>query len=66
MRVILGAVALACIAGAALALIQGNFRAAVLFAFGFWVSCGWFVAMSVAAAAKAGDEGMGRDEGDER
>jgi len=51
MRVILGAVALACIAGAALALIRGDFRAAVLFAFGFWVSAGWFVAMVAANAS---------------
>jgi hypothetical protein len=29
------------------------------------MACGWFIAVSVSMAAKAGDEGMARDEGDE-
>lgn len=65
MRVIFGAVALTCLVGAALAVLQGNWRSAAAFAFGFWVMAGWFVAMSVSRAAQRGDEGFHRGEGDE-
>jgi hypothetical protein len=65
MRVILAAVAIACLGGGALALIRGNFGAAVAFACGFWMACGWFIATSVAMAAKRGDEGFNRGEEDE-
>lgn len=65
MRTVFGVIALACVAGAFASLAQHSWRGLVLFVFGMWVSGGWYVAMSVAAAAKRGDEGFGRDEGDE-
>jgi hypothetical protein len=65
MRAVLAGVALACIAGAVLAVLRGDWGQAAGWAFGFWVACGWYIAVSVSMAAKRGDEGMGRDEGDE-
>lgn len=44
MRVVLAAVALGCISGAVVAVLRGNETAGVLFAFGFFVACWWFVA----------------------
>lgn len=44
MRVILATVALSCLVGAALAVLNGNFLAAVLFSIGVFVTSWWFVA----------------------
>jgi len=43
-RITLAAVALSCLVGAAIAVLNGNFLAAVLFAIGVFVTSWWFVA----------------------
>lgn len=65
MRAVLGACALACALGAVLEALNGSWGPAAGWAFGFWMSCGWFVAVSVAMAAQRGDEGFHRGEGGE-
>lgn len=66
MRAVLGACALACALGAVLSALAGNWGPAAGWAFGFWMTCGWFIAVSVSMAAKRGDAGFSRGEGDER
>jgi hypothetical protein len=62
MRAVLGACAVACALGAVLSALDGNWGHAAAWAFGFWMACGWYIAVSVSMAAKAGDEGFQRGE----
>ena len=65
MRRGLGVVALLNAMGAAIQAARGNYGVMAVCLVVLFVTGGWFVAMSVAAAAKAGDEGFSRGEGDE-
>lgn len=64
MKTILAAVALACIAGAALAAIRGDWRSFAPFLLGTWVAAGWFVAFMAPPGAEVGDSQAHSDEED--
>lgn len=60
MRVILAAAAIICLLGIILKALEGHWGPAAGFALGFWMACGWFLA--IVTANRSIDEAIREDD----